>query len=314
MKNASFHTIVEDLKVSFKFALRNLISYILALLGVIIISAILLVLVAAMIFIPLFFVSGGLEGLIALFTSFGTMTEAGFTNIAVGGLLIALPLVAPFFVAIGAMFGMGREIVESEGTSIEGVFTWYRRKFFSLAGGGIVLFLVVLGPLILILLAGSVIFGVEFFGFMIIGASPASYMYPVIGALLTIWFVVSTGLLSMLFPAIIDGHSVLDATRKSIKMSIQYFDRVFGVWIAFMAILGACLLPLTGFPWVLAAPWPWIALLSVLAIPAILILIFVYLPALTIGLTRVYMILTADDDEETTPQEDGTGPNFIGGL
>lgn len=314
MKNASFHIILEDLKVSFKFAVRNIISYILALFGVLIISAILLVLVAAMIFIPLFFVSGGLEGLIALFESFSMMTEAGIVNIAVGGLLIAFPLLAPFFVAIGAMFGMGREIVESEGTSIEGVFTWYKKKFFSLAGGGILLFLIVLGPMMLILLAGSVIFGVEFFSFMIIGASPVSYMYPVIGSLMAFWIVVSTGILSMLFPAIIDGHSVLDAAKKSIRMSITYFDRVFGVWVAFVLILGACLLPMAAIPLILGASGLWMVLLSVIAIPAILILALVYLPALTIGLTRVYMILTADDEYDTNAQEEGTGPSFIGGL
>ena len=68
-----------------------------------------------------------------------------FANIALGGIMFALPFLAPFMVAIGAMFGLGREIVESEGTSAEGVFTWYKKKFFSLAGGGLVLFIVVVG-------------------------------------------------------------------------------------------------------------------------------------------------------------------------
>jgi hypothetical protein len=124
MKNASIQIILEDLKISFKFAVKNIISYILAIFGVLIISGILLVLVAAVVFTSMFFAIGGFEGLVAFFTSMAENFETGFTNIFVGAILIILPLIAPFFVAIGALFGMGREIVESEGTTAEGVFTW----------------------------------------------------------------------------------------------------------------------------------------------------------------------------------------------
>jgi len=148
MENANFQTIIEDLKISFKFAGKNVISYLLAIFGVLIVSGILLVLVAALIFIPLFFVIGGFENLEMYFESFSSIDNIGITNIALGAILFGLPFLAPIFVAFGAMFGMGREIVESEGTSAEGVFVWYKKKFFSLAGGGMILFLVVLGPLL----------------------------------------------------------------------------------------------------------------------------------------------------------------------
>ena len=314
MKNANVHTILEDLKISFKFATKNVISYILALFGVLIISGILLVFVAILIFVPLFFSVGGISGLTIFFESFSTDISAGFTNLVVGAILIALPLLAPFFVAIGALFGMGREIVESEGTSAEGVFTWYKKKFFSLAGGGLILFLVVLGPMILILLSGIVVFGVDFFNFALITAGSASTMNPIIGALLMAWFAFSLGFLSMLFPAIIDGYSVIEATKKSIRMSITYFDRVFGVWMAYLLIVGALILPLIATPLVIGISYPAAIMLGVIAIPALLFLVFVFLPALTIGLTRVYMILTADDDYEESPQENESGPSFIGGL
>jgi hypothetical protein len=314
MKNASARIILDDLKVSFKFALKNVISYILALFGVLIISGILLVFVAILIFVPLFF-GIGIEGLTFFFESFGTDLSTGFANILVGGLAIALPLAAPFFVAIGALFGMGREIVESEGTSAEGVFSWYKKKFFSLAGGGLVLFLVVLGPLILVILGGIAVFGIDFFNFALISSGIASTMNPIIGAVLMIWFAVSLGLLSMLFPAIIDGYSVFEATKKSIRLSITYFDRVFGVWMAYLLILGALILPFIVTAFTTGPFEPALILLGSMAIPAILFLVFIFMPALTIGLTRVYMILTADDDyEERRPQEDTSGPSFIGGL
>jgi len=48
-------------------------------------------------------------------------------------------------------------------------------------------------------------------------------------------------------------------------------------------------------------------------LPAMLFMVFVFLPAMTIGLTRVYMILTGDDYEHT-PEEDESGPSYIGGV
>ncbi len=314
MKNASLRVILDDLKISFKFAFKNAISYILALFGVIIISGILLVFVAALIFIPMIFLAGGIEGMTIIFESFGVNLSSGFANMVVGGLLIALPLAAPFFVAIGALFGMGREIVESEGTSAEGVFTWYKKRFFSLAGGGLVLFLIALGPLLLVILGGIAFFGIDFFNFTLITSGTTSTLNPIIGALLMIWFAVSLGFLSMLFPAIIDGYSVFEATKKSIRMSITYFDRVFGVWIAYLLIVGLLILPIMVAPFAIGLSEPAMIFMAGFAVPALIFLLFIFLPALTIGLTRVYMILTADDDYEEDSQEDTSGPSFIGGL
>jgi hypothetical protein len=56
-------------------------------------------------------------------------------------------------------------------------------------------------------------------------------------------------------------------------------------------------------------------ILIVYAIPAFIVLVFLFVPALTIGLTRTYMILTADDDDDNNePLEDQPGPSLIGGV
>ncbi len=314
MENANFQTILEDLKISFKFAVKNVISFLLAIFGVLIVSGILLVVVAALIFIPLFFVIGGFENLIMYFESFSSIDDIGVTNIALGAILFGLPFLAPIFVAFGAMFGMGREIVESEGTSAEGVFIWYKKKFFSLAGGGMILFLVVLGPLILALIGGTAIYGVQFLNMGLMHAGPSGMVNPIILGLLLIWFAISTGLLSMLFPSIIDGYSVFESTKRSIRMSIKYFDRVFGVWMTFLLILGAIFIPIIAAPFTLGISEIGLGIMAVYMLPAMLFLVFIFLPAMTIGLTRVYMILTADDDYEHTPEEDESGPSFIGGV
>ncbi len=314
MENANFQTILEDLKISFKFAVKNVISYLLAIFGVLIVSTILIAVVAAMIFIPLIFFIGNFENLIIYFESFRSMSDIGVTNIALGAILFGLPFLAPIFVAFGAMFGMGREIVESEGTSAEGVFVWYKKKFFSLAGGGMILFLVVLGPLILALIGGTAIYGEQFLNMGLMQAGPTGMVNPVVFGLLLIWFAISTGLLSMLFPSIIDGYSVFESTKRSIRMSIKYFDRVFGVWISFILILSALFIPIIAAPFTIGIGGIGVGIMAVFMLPVMLFLVFVFLPAMTIGLTRVYMILTAIDDEyEHTPEEED-GPSFIGGV
>ncbi len=319
MKNASFSTILEDLKVSFKFATKNVLTYLLALIGVVIVSLLLIVVVAAMIFIPLFFIVGGFEGFTLFFESFGSsITPGGVTTIALGSFLFALPFIAPICVAIGAMFGIGREIVESEGARAEGVFTWYKKEFFSLAGGGLILFLVVLGPVMLGLLAGTAILGEDFLSLAFISSGPTTAINSMLFALFAIWIVFSVGMLSMIFPSIIDGYSVFESTKRSIRMSIRYFDRVFGVWIAFILVLVVLIAPIFVMPFAFDTVNPTITplggLLMVYMIPAGIILLFLYMPALSIGLTRIYMILTADDDYEHTLEDEETGPSFIGGV
>ncbi len=314
MENATFQTILGDLKISFKFAVKNVISFLLAIFGVLIVSAILLVVVAALIFIPFFFVIGGYENIIAYFESFGSTPDIGITNIALGSILFGLPFLAPIFVAFGAMFGMGREIVESEGTSAEGVFIWYKKKFFSLAGGGMILFLFVLGPLILALVGGIALYGEQFLMMRLMHAGPVGIVNPIVLGLLLIWFAISTGLLSMLFPSIIDGYSVFESTKRSIRMSIKYFDRVFGVWMTFLLILGAIFIPIIAAPFTLGIGEIGLGIMAVYMLPAMLFLVFIFIPAMTIGLTRVYMILTADDDNYEHPPEEESGPSYIGGV
>lgn len=315
MKNANLRTILEDLKISYKFALKNVISYILAIIGVFIAAGILLVVVAAIVFVPFLFAIGGIDAFTIWAESFGTWSATEGVTIMAGIVLFALPFIAPIFVAIGALFGVSREIVESEGTTAEGVFVWFKRKFFSLAGGGFMMFLVILGPIILISLGAVLLFGDQVLNIAFIGFGTTNSLNPLLSALLLIWITISSGLMTMLFPAIIDGHSVIEATRKSIRMGIDYFDRVFGVWLANIGIILLVIAPVVIAPFTLGLGAPGLMIMAGYAIPMALILAFVALPALSICLTRVYMILSADN-EDLSPREseDESGPSFIGGL
>jgi len=315
MKNASFQTLLEDLKISIRFALRNVISYLLALIGVVIVTVLLIAIVAIFIFVPLIVSPEGLDVFMVWAESFTDLSAAGGLTIATGIFLIALPFVAPFFVAIGALFGMSREIVESDGTSAEGVFTWYKKKFFSLAGGGIVLFLFILGPVMLVILGLVALFGEQVLNVAFIGIGSTTTMNPLISALAVIWLVLSTGLMTMLLPAIIDGYSVIDATKKSIRMGIQYFDRVLGIWISYILLLVALLLPLMIIPFVMDTFTLALIPVGIYGVIVLILIILVIIPAISIGLTRVYMILSAEDGDFIVQEdEEESGPSFIGGF
>ncbi|MFW9981292.1 MAG: hypothetical protein ACFFE3_05165 [Candidatus Thorarchaeota archaeon] len=315
MKNASFQTLLEDLKISFKFAVKNVISYVLAIIGVFIVAGLLLIVVAALVFIPILFLMG-FENMVIWFESFNLLGTSEGATLALGIFLFALPFVSPFFVATGALFGMSREIVESEGTTAEGVFQWFKRKFFSLAGGGLVMFLIIAGPIFLVVFGGVALFGDEILNIAFISTGSASTLSPILSGLGIIWFVLTTGFLTMLFPAIIDGYSVVEATKKSFRMSIDYFDRVFGFWIAFLLLLVALIVPIIVAMFAVPPSMGLgIAAIAIYAIPMAIFFAFVALPALSIGLTRVYMILTADDEDLIPHEEESeTGPGFVGGL
>jgi hypothetical protein len=301
-KNASIGVLMDDLKVSFKFALKNILSFILGMIGVLIVTVLVMGLAMAVVAVPLLFALGGPEGFMAFFESLGVILESVFlpelnpASATLGILAITL-IVTPFFVAIGVVFGMGREIVESAGTSAEGVFVWYRKKFFSLAGGGIVMFAVIGLPLILVygslFLAGYVLTGI-----------PAA----VLASLSAIWIILSSGMLTMVFPAIIDNISVFDATRQSIRLSLRYFDRVFSTWIAFILIIILMLAPL-----VLGATS---FVTGAIGFDAILIMVYILvlivLPALVIALSRLYMILSGIEVSSSGQVEPDV--SLVGGM
>jgi amino acid transporter len=287
MKESSFGVLKDDLGISFRFASRNIISFVLGMLGVLVVAFILMIVLAIIIFVPvvLGLISGfGMEGMIQFFTSFATTWSTPQGALMFGALmLLAMFILGPFFVAFGALFGMAREIVESEGTTAGGVFAWYRKKFFSLAGGGIILFLVVAGPVIL-----SIIWVPGF-----VTGSLAGLTFALLMAALVLWVVVSAGMLSLLFPGIIDGLSALGAAKQSLRLSRRYFDRVFGTWLSFVGI---------------------ISLTAILPLIGLLILCFLVIPAMAIALSRVYLILTDNVQETETVSPENPDFRLVGGV
>ncbi|MHA1902516.1 MAG: hypothetical protein ACXADL_01160 [Candidatus Thorarchaeota archaeon] len=298
--------LLEDVKVSFKFAVKNIISFFLGMLGVVIVSVIILASILLVVLLPVFL--AGLPALFELFTSFLNVWTISEGAMAIAVILaIFLPLTLPLFAAIGALYGMAREVVESEGTTAEGVFTWYKRKFFGLAGGGIILFTISILPIVVVLISYILYFGMTFDPF-------ANSVLVVFGI---IWLTITLGAQSMLFPGIIDGLSPLAALRQSFRMSWNHFERVFGIWLLFTGILVAMLMPiilpaLFLIPGLISGQLFDPLLLMTYAPIMVILLILVVFPARTIAMTRVYMILSAENAQHV--EESHPDFSFVGGF
>ncbi|MBD3160322.1 MAG: hypothetical protein GF309_16200 [Candidatus Lokiarchaeota archaeon] len=304
MKRADFKTLLNDLKISLRFAARNVISFILGMIGVLVVSGLLLGVIMLVTF-PVLIFGVGLQRIAEFFTALGVGLEAMEGTAILGVLMmIVAPILAPFLVAIGALFGMGREIVESAGTSASGVFEWYKRKFFSLAGAGVLQFIIIILPVALLVMTPI----------PTPLATPNTAVLSISSALGTLYFLVVGGMLSMTFPAVIDGHGPFDAIRVSVSMSIDYFDRVFSVWLSHIGLPVVLLLPIGGASF--TAIWMSISPVSILAgiygIAAFILVVFLIIPAIVIGISRVYLILSGEERESR--EDEHPNINLVGDV
>jgi len=282
--------ILKDFKVGFTLAVKNILSFGLAMLGILFITIILLLVIVLLIAIPLLFTMGLpfiimlAESIVIEFT-----TTSGLTLVLLIMFLI-LPLLGPFFVALGALFGMSRELVESDGTQAESAFSWYGKRGLSLLGGGLLHFIITLAPLII--------------AFLVISYPtwnpPTNEDLRIIIPLIVIWIILVNGMLSLTFPGIIDGLSAVRAASRSVRLTCQFPGRVLGAWIIIVLIVGVPLLPIfneLAFHWSPLLPE---SLMEPYRPLAIIALIFIVIPAVTIVLTRIYMILSAKVDATYT--------------
>ncbi len=309
MKGSSFSILMDDLKASFKLALNNILPFLLGMVGVIIVT-VLLIAAMAIAVIPVVILFLGIEGMANAITQLAPLmeTESGAAAIVFGvGMLVMLPLLIPFFVSVGALFGMGREIAESEGTNAEGVFSWYSRKFFSFVGGGLIIFLISMMPIALLILALIPVHGGS-------PGGPFAWVLPV-GAF--IWLTVSLGMLSMTYPAIVDGYSPIEATKISLKMGWTYFDRVFSTFLAFIGIVALLFVPffIGSFLTLQLGVGAFGSLVPFIGYAALasFISVLIVLPAFVISLNRVYMILSGEDITPP-PEDEHPDVSLVGGI
>jgi hypothetical protein len=117
----------------------------------------------------------------------------------------------------------------------------------------------------------------------------------------------------MFLPGIIDGLSVVNAFKQSIRLGITYFDRVFSIWISFMVILLAMMIPLMAGGLFIGSG-VMLPLLGIYALPVSIFAVFIFFPAVVIALSRIYLILTGIEVHDE-PEDDGfPDVSMVGGV
>jgi len=276
----------KDIYIGFKFALKHFLSYFLAMLGIVLLTIVMIILVLIFVVVPLvLFV--GFPAIIMWFSSFsvevGTLEGTILISII---LLIVLPILGPFFMALGSMYGMSREIIEGEDTSAESAFSWYRKKSISLAGGGMIHFLISFAPFMIAIWAM----------FATAITVPTDAQLRLILPVGFIWILLSNGMLSLTFPGIIDGLSAAGAAKRSVRLCCRSPGRVLGSWSVYAMMIGVPIMSFLDdptFDWIQIVPDEYLEPYTLLIA---LLLLFVVLPAMSITFSRIYLILTAQDE------------------
>ncbi|MHA2322941.1 MAG: hypothetical protein ACXACG_14970, partial [Candidatus Thorarchaeota archaeon] len=208
--STTFGTIYDDMKTSAKLAWKSMLSYFLANLGMLIVMALLVGVVA----IPVLVVAW------AFLTPFSEATMTGLANWAtanpllVGGIgvLALIPIVSLFMVVSGSIYGMSHDLVTKGETKAELAFSYFRQKFLSFAGTGAILTIIVVVPPVLA-------WGLTSYAMGYVITAPATYL---LTAFTFVWVYLTAGLTSLVWPAVASGKGVQDAFKESFSLSRQY--------------------------------------------------------------------------------------------
>lgn len=281
----TFNTIFEDLKTSLGLAKNNLLSYLLADLGM----ALLLGVIFAVVSIPIIAVvllTGPHE-----WAAIGViMTQWAQSNPwAVGGvgLLFLLPIASLLLIVVGSIYGISKEVVETGETKAESAFSWFRHNFLTFAGTGLMLTLIIIVPQVII--GGAISIAMNYQVPLLISQimSAASFVYTFI----------TVGLCAMVFPGVVNGKGVQEAFKESFTLAIERFDRVFGlltaVFVFFVLLFSPAMVwgLFVGFNPVIVLNPVSIAIGVYSAIAGILTFLL-FLPMIVIAFVKVYHELT----------------------
>jgi hypothetical protein len=298
-QTTSFGTIYEDLKSSLVMAKNNMLSYFLANLGM----AIALVLIVMVIAIPIIAVAL-LAGPMA-WAEWGqwmvdTMPHNPGAVFAIGsfGILILMPFAAAALVVIGSIFGMSKEVVETGETKAESAFSWFRRKFLTFAGTGVILTLIIIVPQAIVYGLVSWAMGFQVIGIPSIVLSVLSFVYSFI----------TVGFCLMVLPSVVNGQNVQDAFKESFNLAKQNFDRVFGLLSGLIVFFALVYSPVTiGGLLIGANPAmafnPVALFIGVWAFVAGILTLLLFLPMAVISIVRVYHELTGGQVYEPSAPE-----------
>ena len=280
---------VETIRLSVQFTRAYYLSIFLAILGVFVITFVLFLLIVLIGSIPISILYGPFDEVWDVFDFIGDALDSVNNIEAVGIVLFASSaLLAPFLIAIGALFGIGQEVNEGGTATAEEALLWYRQKFSRLASGGIVQFLFIIVPIGI-----EYIFATWYFRNQMPDTTNLTFLI----FIAALWFLFSSGLLSMVFPSIVDGMSVFSSIKHSIKLTWKNSGAVFSIWSTFSS-LGLLLLGpiiIQEFTDVILLPEQ---VYDLYVLAAALVIILLLLPVYVLSVSRTYLIISDPNIKE----------------
>ena len=238
--------------------------------------------------------------------TFAAMSAWATANpLAIGGLaiIILIPIVSMFLVVSGSIYGMSHQLVTTGETKAETAFSYLKLKFLTFFGTGVILTIFVLVPPV-------IVWGLSSYAMGYTITATASTLLTIFTF---VWFFITGGLTSMVWPAVVSGKGVQDAFKESYSLSTRYFDRVFGLLTAIVLLLAATFGPVIIAVFAMVSFVPPVTMFSPI-IPAMIgialwtalsvfLWLLLFLPMVRIAWTRVYQELTGGTIASQIPVE-----------
>ncbi len=295
---------MEDVKIGFGFAKKNVLSFLLAMFGLLILVGIVIMIVISPLLVMVWLANPSDPAAfgLALASYFqglsGFMGSNPLAGLFTGG-AIGLLFLIPFFAIgtwmFGAIFGMANEIILTGGTHAESAFGYLRKNLVSYLGAGVLWSLVLFVPLWIIGLGATAVTGFT--------SLPAGWGWPV-GIITFLYIYVVGGFLMLHLPASTDGMGALDSLKTSFKLTKENLVRVFGAWTIFIALIVVFFAPIALYSIYIGTPGLMDA--GMIAVTAwtvfgVFVLILFALPALFLTFTRIYLDVTGKLGQQESP-------------
>lgn len=271
----------EDVKASFRLWTKNVMAFIITMIGVALLLGIILLICGAAVAVILAITTGTdvIAELISLVQFWYPLLHGNIEIALTSGFLgITLPIIIVYSWIFGSIYKLCDDVTAGRMPTIGGPFSFLRENILTMLLAGVLLGFVSIGPT----LAISLLFGQSI-------AGPWDWIFGIFSAS---WYFIVIGLTSMFIPAIIDGHGLGHAFRRSLAIVKRNHHRVFGAEFIFLIVLTIMFGPLPIYSVVNHAfnPSTDVIAASILALAALGVFItgFLILPWFYITMTKIY--------------------------
>ncbi len=272
---------LQDVRIAFKQWTKNVMAFIITMIGVSLILGIVLLLVSFPIALILAIQTSGdvIQQLIALMQFWYPILHGNIEVVLTTNfLIILLPIIIVYTWIFGSIYHLCSSVVTFKTPTIGGPFMWLRSNALVLFIGGLILGILSVGPVLL----SSIIIGYPI-------DYPLNWLF---GITASIWYFVIIGITATFIPGLVDGLEIVQSLKKSLMIFIKNFKRVLGVEFLFLIMLGILFGPLPLYSVLHGSFEPSMdivaALILSLSALGLFIMGFLILPMFYLAMTRLY--------------------------